>query len=196
MLAGERWSDAPRCTHPVLARLARLVNDATSDAARHVLARHAPSLAGLVGDRSWDAELALLAATTALPVAAPWHQRPLAGALLTADAAVAEVPGVLRRTTRAALDTAPDAARWAADYTAGLTRTRRVDAEAVVEFAVLSIARSGAPDVDARLAALLADEIALAERLAGRSARTDAPTATGVFAPEQGPVPAAATARA
>ncbi|MBX9247109.1 hypothetical protein ICW40_20155, partial [Actinotalea ferrariae] len=98
VLAGERWSDGPRCTHPVLARLARLVNDATSDAARPVLALHAPSLVGLVGDRSWDAELALLAATTALPVAAPWHQRPLAGALLTADAAVAEVPGVLRRT--------------------------------------------------------------------------------------------------
>ncbi|MBX9245201.1 hypothetical protein ICW40_10320, partial [Actinotalea ferrariae] len=98
-------------------------------------------------------------------------------------------------TTRAALDAAPDAARWAADYTAGLTRAPRVDAEAVVEFAVLSIARSGAPDVDARLAALLADAIALAERLSGRSARTDAPTPTRVLAPAQARVRTVAAAR-
>src|SRR4029077_9468441 len=31
-VAGERWSDHPACTHPLLASLARLVNDATSDA--------------------------------------------------------------------------------------------------------------------------------------------------------------------
>nr|MBA2767588.1 hypothetical protein [Sporichthyaceae bacterium] len=38
VLAGERWSDHPRCTHPLLAELARLVNDSTSDAQRHRLA--------------------------------------------------------------------------------------------------------------------------------------------------------------
>ena len=31
-LAGERWSDRPACTHRLLAHLARLVNDCTSDA--------------------------------------------------------------------------------------------------------------------------------------------------------------------
>ena len=33
-LAGERWSDHPRCTHPLLASVARLTNDLTSDAER------------------------------------------------------------------------------------------------------------------------------------------------------------------
>ena len=33
-LAGERWSDHPSCTHPLLASLARLVNDTLSDAER------------------------------------------------------------------------------------------------------------------------------------------------------------------
>ena len=37
-LAGERWSDHPACTHPLLAALARLVNDFSSDAARNRLA--------------------------------------------------------------------------------------------------------------------------------------------------------------
>ncbi len=31
-LAGERWSDHPHCTHPLLASVARMVNDNTPDA--------------------------------------------------------------------------------------------------------------------------------------------------------------------
>ena len=38
-LAGERWSDHPACTHPLLAALARDVNDYSSDAGRSRLAR-------------------------------------------------------------------------------------------------------------------------------------------------------------
>src|SRR6266508_3610282 len=41
LLAGERWSDHPGCTHPLLAAVARHVNDHTSDAGR-------PRLAGLI----------------------------------------------------------------------------------------------------------------------------------------------------
>ena len=36
VLAGERWSDHPACTHPLLAELARLVNDDTSDHVFHI----------------------------------------------------------------------------------------------------------------------------------------------------------------
>ena len=46
-LAGERWSDHPSCTHPLLAGLARLVNDCTSDANRRRLAPLLPSVIGL-----------------------------------------------------------------------------------------------------------------------------------------------------
>ena len=36
-LAGEEWSDSPSCTHPVLARMAQVVNDRLPDAERHRL---------------------------------------------------------------------------------------------------------------------------------------------------------------
>jgi hypothetical protein len=38
VLAGERFSDSPKCTDPVLAALARAVNDVTGDASRQRLA--------------------------------------------------------------------------------------------------------------------------------------------------------------
>ena len=69
--AGERWSDHPACTHPLLAALARDVNDYTSDAARGRLAELIPSVIGLTGDDLHiDARIALLCARTALPVVA------------------------------------------------------------------------------------------------------------------------------
>ena len=46
-LAGESWSDHPRCTHPLLAAVARLVNDNTSDAGRQRLTALIPSVIGL-----------------------------------------------------------------------------------------------------------------------------------------------------
>src|SRR5438045_9736106 len=49
-LAGERWSDHPACTHPLLAAVARDVNDHTSDAGRARLAGLIPSVIGLTGD--------------------------------------------------------------------------------------------------------------------------------------------------
>ena len=42
--AHERWSDHPCCTHPLLAHLARRVNDATSDLNRAALAGFVPTL--------------------------------------------------------------------------------------------------------------------------------------------------------
>src|SRR5690606_37591664 len=49
-LAGERWSDHPRCTHPLLAMLARAVNDLTVDPERPRLAPLIPSVIGLTSD--------------------------------------------------------------------------------------------------------------------------------------------------
>lgn len=45
VLAGERFSDRPRCTPPVLAWLAQRVNDGVSDTARTELVLRAPLLA-------------------------------------------------------------------------------------------------------------------------------------------------------
>src|SRR6187397_1785453 len=69
-LAGERWSDHPKCTHPLLAMVARLVNDNTSDDNRSRLADLIPSVIGLMTtDRRADARIGLCCATAALPIA-------------------------------------------------------------------------------------------------------------------------------
>ena len=71
VLAGEPFSDHPRCTDQALAYLARLVNDATSDAGRPRLARLAPDLAsagpGGPGAVPAVVSAALAAAITACP---------------------------------------------------------------------------------------------------------------------------------
>jgi hypothetical protein len=50
MLAGERWSDHPTCTHPTLAAAARSVNDCMTDEGRPALATLIPEVIGLAGD--------------------------------------------------------------------------------------------------------------------------------------------------
>jgi hypothetical protein len=78
-LAGERWSDNPACTHWLLASVARLVNDYTSDEGRPHLAELIPAVIGLTGDDLHiDALISLRCATIALPVAAADRQRVLA----------------------------------------------------------------------------------------------------------------------
>src|SRR6266540_4325186 len=63
------WSDHPRCTHPLLAELARLVNDYTSNACRSDLAILVPSVIGLTReDVRVDARIARRCASVALPV--------------------------------------------------------------------------------------------------------------------------------
>lgn len=49
VLAGEPWSDHPRCVHPVLASIARRVNDACSDDERDALI---PLALPLIGTRT------------------------------------------------------------------------------------------------------------------------------------------------
>ncbi|MFC4693404.1 hypothetical protein [Geodermatophilus arenarius] len=79
VLAGTSFDDHPRCTDPTLAALARLVNDASTDDGRPLLAAFAPALAGTARFRD--------ARRTAAVVE---------GALRAADAAT-EHPALLRR---------------------------------------------------------------------------------------------------
>jgi hypothetical protein len=169
VLAGERWSDHPRCTHPLLGELARLVNDCTSDAGRQELAVLIPSVVGLTSDdvRS-DARIALRAAATALPVASADRQKALAVAVITADSVLAVLDGRpagdLLPQSRAALDAAPEARRWGYGFVrqTGITPKgfRRHAAPHTVRIAVLDIAESGVPDSDGLLRTLLAGAIA------------------------------------
>ena len=115
-LAGERWSDHPACTHPLVATLARLVNDHTSNAGRGRLVELVPSVIGLISDDPHvDVDIALQAATTALPVASAEHQRVLAVGVLAAERVRADLDGrpadTLEEPSRRALAEVPDAAR-------------------------------------------------------------------------------------
>src|SRR6478609_1144018 len=86
LLANEPWSDRPRCTHPLLAQLARLVNDHTSDAGRADLVVMIPEVIGVRG-RGLEWEVALVAAVAAQAVydAPEPKQRALAAGLLHCD---------------------------------------------------------------------------------------------------------------
>jgi hypothetical protein len=176
-LAGERWSDHPACTHPVLARLARGVNDATSDAARPLLATLIPSVIGLTSDDPrWDHELAVVAACAALPVAAEERQRVLAVGILTCERMIATRDGRdaddVRPAVREVLDDVPLAAAWARRFTArhGLGRATRDPGSAVVDFSVQAVALSAHADTDDRLRAMLEEAVQVCRALAGADA--------------------------
>jgi hypothetical protein len=69
VLVGEPWSDAPATTHPLLAHLGRLVNDATTPASRGRLLPLAPRLAHLTSHHpATHARLAELVTRYALEV--------------------------------------------------------------------------------------------------------------------------------
>jgi hypothetical protein len=171
LLAGERWSDHPACTHPLLAAVARHVNDYTSDAGRSRLAQLIPSVIGLTGDDLHiDAEIALGAARLALPVAAAERQGVLAVAVLSCERVLAELDdrtaGTLGERSRAALAQAPHAAAWAARFTgavpAQLTSARRFRDQAaptIVRNAAVGIAQACVPDPDRMLRDLLVQSI-------------------------------------
>jgi hypothetical protein len=167
-LAGERWSDHPDCTHPLLAALARLVNDYTSDEARPRLAHLIPSVIGLNGDDPRvDPRIALVCAVHALPVVAAERQLTMAVTILAAEHVLAElegrVPGELSERGRHALDQAPHAARQAQEFRRGLKISpkgfRRIAAPNAVHIAVRGVAEACVHDADRRLHDMLAAAI-------------------------------------
>jgi hypothetical protein len=129
-LAGEDWSDHPACTHPLLAAIARHVNDCTSDAARSRLAPLIPSVIGLTSDDPrLDVHLTLACIRRALPVVSDERQHVLAVALLASERVLAPLegrePGTLSPASERALAEVPEAARWARRFTSGTRRLPR-----------------------------------------------------------------------
>jgi hypothetical protein len=169
-LAGERWTDHPGCTHPLLAALARHVNDRTSEANRQRLAELIPSVIGLTSDDPHlDALIALRCASMALPVVAAERQRVMAVAVLTCDRVLADLDGrpssTLEERSRQALSHAPQAARWARkfinDVDIGVSPKafRRHAAPCTVRSAVEGIAQACILEPDDLLRDLLAGTI-------------------------------------
>jgi len=175
-LAGERWSDHPACTHPLLAATARQVNDRISDAGRSRLVSLIPSVIGLTGDDiRIDIDIALHCAITALPVVAAERQRGLAVAVLSANRLTNQLDGrpehVLAEPSRAALAAVPHAWRWAREFSPGFAPSekafRRYAAPATVTGAVDGVATACIADPDPLLYDLLAGSIDICTRLAG-----------------------------
>ncbi|SEG97246.1 hypothetical protein SAMN05444920_110293 [Nonomuraea solani] len=167
-LAGERWSDHPACTHPLLAALARLVNDNTGDESRAKLVRLVPSIIGLASDDlRVDARIALRCATMALPVAAAERQLALAVSVLAAEEMLARLDGApsgrLSETSRRAMAEVPQAAEQARRFSRAARITekgfRRYAAPNAVQLAVVGIVQACINDPDALLCRLLEESI-------------------------------------
>jgi hypothetical protein len=163
-LAGERWSDHPRCTHPLLAELARLVNDHTSDVHRSQLVELVPSVVGLTSDDVIvDAHIALRCARVALPIVSAERQNVMAVSILTADRVLADLDGPASRSSeeqsRRVLELAPHAAQWALRFAGTLGTSpqgfRRHAAPNIVRCAVQGIAEACVPNPDQVLRELL-----------------------------------------
>ncbi len=177
-LAGERWSDHPRCTHPLLAALARDVNDLTDDESRNHLMPLVNRVIGLTASGSLGDEvtetIAVRAAIAALPIASYQRQRAIAVGLLSVLESIH--PAELQTAARRAVEAVPHARDWARDYLdaarLGPMRLTANSAEALVHTSAVGIALACAPDGDARLAALLEESIIAVERLT-RTVPTD-----------------------
>ena len=184
-LAGERWSDHPRCTHPLLASMARLVNDALDDDERPRIAGLVPDVVGLTStDFGVDVAIATRAAAAALPIAPQTRQHVLAVGLLTARRVAGSLPAdpVLEALAGRAFEAAPEAAAWAERYartTSVSERTyRRQTAPHTVAYAVEGIALACVDRPADHLVDLLSSTIADV-RARVRSERTSqAPAAT------------------
>jgi hypothetical protein len=173
-LAGERWSDHPACTHPLLAEIARLVNDCVTDQLRPRLLPMIPSVIGLTSDDlRIDVAIALRSAVVALPIAAEPRQLVLATAILRCERVLAGLdgrdPDSVSPQSRQVLDQVPKAEAWARSFSSrqpvSLRTFRKQIAPRVVNIAVESIALACAPDVEQHLIDLLASAIADCEAL-------------------------------
>jgi hypothetical protein len=180
-LAGERWSDHPKCTHPVLASLARCINDALGDVRRQELAVMIPEVVGLNPDDPRVAPtLMRRASLMSLPIASAERQNVMALAVMGAERYLAEIDGrdptALSPEARAALAHVPGAERWARDFIARVgTRDLRPDAAAkVISLAVNGIARACVDDPSVRLVGLLRTAIDEVKAIAAEHAPRDA----------------------
>jgi hypothetical protein len=183
-LAGERWSDHPACTHPLLARLARLINDYTHDSRRQELVHLVPDVVGLTSDDvRVDLRVALRAGLTALPVVCEERQRAMAMTVLLANRLLAQEDGLpaghLGEQSRRTLALVPLATRWAEARLGELPVSprafRRSGAPAAVLYAVDGIAKACVPDPDTLLRDLLAAAIAEVTAMVRAERATTAP---------------------
>ncbi|MBO0827175.1 MAG: hypothetical protein J2P24_05275 [Streptosporangiales bacterium] len=145
-LADEPWSDHPSCTHPLLAQVAREVNDHSTDAGRRALAPMIPDVIGAnPADPGVAPRLVLVCAAHALPFATGALRHELEWARCRAARRVARMAG--RRDVRTGRLTSWWRFRAERDYL--------LDATCAVDHAVCALTRDRGR-ADERMRALLA----------------------------------------
>lgn len=162
LLAGERWSDHPRCTHPLLGQLARAVNDYTSDTGRQALAPMIPSVVGRRGDEhTWLSVSVAVAADTILDVPEATQHVLAAGLMRAEQLCGPDRPEreAIGEQAQAALGLVPGAVGWVERLgVRGPINDRAFaqrSAPTLVKCGVEGIVASGRPDLDDRLRAVL-----------------------------------------
>ncbi len=176
-LAGERFSDHPSCTHPLLASLARNVNDHLSDDARQRILPLIHRVVGLTGDHPlMTPALTVHAATAAVTVAAYEHQKALVVGLLRAVRELDDRPGAdsarLRELAATGLAFCPSATTWARQFMSRpWGRGQNFDRAAphVINLSVVGMSES--LDADDLLCGLLEVAVAESEMLLGTASR-------------------------
>ncbi|HEY6933800.1 MAG TPA: hypothetical protein VI452_10405 [Marmoricola sp.] len=163
-LAGEKWSDHPKCTHPLLGALARMVNDHVGDETRQELIPLVPSVIGLQGRKPWtDARIARECALTALPIVSASGQSVAAVGVLRAERVLNSLAGrphdPLSGRAAEALGSAPRAHDWARTFSGvrwGDSKSFvRRSAPAIVTASVSHIAVATVPEPEHVLVDLL-----------------------------------------
>ncbi|TDD46409.1 hypothetical protein E1263_36610 [Kribbella antibiotica] len=163
-LAGEPWSDHPSCTHPLLAGVARDVNDCTTDAGRSRLAPLIPSVIGLRPDDPHVVpRVTARCLQHALPVVSQERQYILAVALIVGERQLALLDGRplddLEPASRDVLESVPAATKWARSFTSrthrGTPDYARRTAPRAVSCAVEGISQACVRNPDERLFDLL-----------------------------------------
>lgn len=98
LLVGESWSDHPACTHPVLAAVARMVNDLSSEEGRQALAPLIPSVIGTnVADPRIGPQVAVICVEVALQHARPRRRPKLVPARQAAERRLARRARIAER---------------------------------------------------------------------------------------------------
>ena len=163
-LAGEKWSDHPSCTHPLLAALARDVNDHVGDEHRRLIAPLIPDVIGLNGtDPRIYPWLGREVALAAMPVVSAERQGVAAVGLLRCERVLNGLEGrdpqELSVRSQLALAMVPQARDWARSFSKmGWGRPEsfaRRSAPAIIHSAVSGIACASVTDPEDALVDLL-----------------------------------------
>jgi hypothetical protein len=188
-LGGERWSDLPACTHSLLASVARLVNDHTSDEGRPQLAELIPAVKAVQcwfgkadrADRGRPEHRCLGQPPAREDRAAGCGSRStavLAVSVLVCERVLARLDGrggnSLSADSERALGAVPEAAHWARHFTRQvgprLAAFRRQSAPDAVRYAVEGAAHALIPDPDVLLRRMLVESIDICAAWTGKAA--------------------------